>query len=80
MREKTTLSALRMTSVPVLLILFLVLLLALYCINTGPLTIAVQADMGTTGSGDVPPMAEDSMSAAQPLLGLRCDAIEYSNP
>lgn len=80
MSEKTTLSALRMTSVPVLLILLLVLLLALYCINTSLLTIPVQADMGTTGSSDMPLIAEDSMSAAQPLLGLRCDAIEYPTP
>ena len=73
-------SALRMTSVPVLLILLLILLLALYCINSGLLTVPVQADMGTIDSGDVPLITQDAMSAAQPMLGVHWDAIEYTSP
>ncbi len=80
MRQNSALSALRMTSMPVLLILLLVLLLIAYCVNSGLLSVPVQADAGMTHSGDAPLIAEDSASAAQPLLDLRYDTIEHSNP
>jgi hypothetical protein len=67
-------SALRMTSVPVLLILLLILLLALYCINSSLMTSPVQADdVGTTRSPETPLISADSISAIQPLLGLYYD-------
>jgi hypothetical protein len=80
MRKNVTVSALRMTSMPVLLILILVLLLIAYCINSGLLAVPVQADIGATRSGDASLMAEDAASAVQPLLELRYDAIEQANP
>jgi hypothetical protein len=80
MRENVTVRALRMTSMPVFLILLVVLLLIVYCVNSGLLTVPVQADVGAIRSGDAPRMAVDSVSAVQPLLDVRYDAIEHSSP
>jgi hypothetical protein len=80
MRKNVTVSALRMTSMPVLLILIVVLLLIAYCVNSGLLAVPLQADTWTPRSGDASLMAEDAASAVQPLLELRYDAIEQANP
>ena len=80
MRENTAVTSLRMTSVPVLLTLLLLLLLAMYSLNSGLLASPVQADMGAIDVVQAEHAPDAALSAAQPLLGLHYSTMESRNP
>lgn len=72
MRNGTTVSTLRMTSAPVLVTLVLMLLLLLYCVNSGLLMANAQTKVGDDSSSQARTTESSPvLSATQPVLSVQ---------